>query len=243
MGKFIEILAMALGGLSLFAVCFIGFAVMSGKPLSGVPGLGSFLEAPETAAPSEAEGEGATTEAPSTAGQPTKRRTQQVIESAIGVMPAFDLPSPFTQVQLTSLVDDLKNTRSDLALREEAVNQREFEATEKERTLNERFQQLDGMRDRLMAFESELDLREQEVVRDEDAAAENAQVKWIETATVFAELEPITAGQRLIEYDPEDAAKILRAMDPTIATEILTVIPEDKWKVYIEAYAELKPNP
>ncbi len=240
MGKFIEILAMVLGGLSIFAVCFLGFAMMSGKSLGSVPVIGGAIE-PD---PSEVAANPTTpnNRTASDASNPPKRTPSQVIGSTLGVMPAFELPSPYSQVELTNLVNDLKNTRNAIALREKAVGERELEAAERERTLTERFALLDEMRDRLMGFEHELDLREQEIVRDEDAVDQATKLKWAETAGVFTELEPLTAGERIVEYEPEDAAKILRAMDPAVATEILTAIAPEKWKLYLQAYSELKPD-
>jgi len=240
MGKFIEILAMVLGGLSLFAVCFLGFAVMSGKSLGEIPGIGRFVE-PEAVA-IETANLSPEKRTPAPVKKPAKRPSSQVIESAIGVLPTFDLPSPYSQVELTNLVNDLKNTRNALALREKAVGQRELEASDRERTLAERYKLLEKMRSELTDFEHELDLREQEIQRDEDAVDQSAKAKWAETAGVFAELETATAGERIVEYDAEEAAHILRAMDPAVATEILTAIPPDKWKEYLQAYSELGPD-
>ena len=46
MNRIIEIVAMAVGGLSLFLVCFVGFAKLSGRDVSKVPVIGVLFPTP-----------------------------------------------------------------------------------------------------------------------------------------------------------------------------------------------------
>jgi len=234
MSKFIEILAMALGGLSLFAVCFFGFAVAGGQSPSQIPGIGKLFPEPETvveeAAQEEADG---SSEAPR-----PRRSDQDVVSAGIGVMGAWSLPSPFTQAELKTLADELKSTKLTLEERERSILAREQEVADKLDSINERFDVLEKMRADLEAFESELDLREQEVLRDEGAQAQRIGQTWADRAAVFDLLEEKEAGQKLLEYTPEEAAQILRAMDKTKAVQILNSIPQ-RFKEYLDAYASL----
>ena len=47
MNRIIEIVAMAVGGLSLFLVCFVGFVAMSGKDMSQVAVIGKLFPPPD----------------------------------------------------------------------------------------------------------------------------------------------------------------------------------------------------
>jgi len=242
MSKFIEILAMVLGGLSLFSVAFVGFASMAGKPLNELPGLGGMFSPDEEASTEEPAPEMDPSGEPQPR-QPRERRTNQaVIETGIGVMGAWSLPSPFTQVELKGLADELKARKLQLDERAMDLDEREIEAGEKLRTVNERFEVLDRMRSDLEKFEQELELREQEVLRDEDAADQEEQRRWSDKAAVLEGLDPTNAATRLLDYDADDAAQILRSMEPDTATKILNALTADRWKEYVEAYTSAAPR-
>ncbi len=240
MSKVIEIIALVLGGLSLFSVCFLGFAVAGGKSASEIPVVGSMFEQPAPE-PAEDEGEAKSSDPANSAAAPRARRNDRdVIEAGIGVMGAWSLPSPFTQVELKELADELKSKRLAIESRERAILEREQEIGDKLLSINERFEMLENMRLDLEDFEQELRLREEEVKRDEDAQTQRIGQTWMDRASVFAGLSDSLAGEKLLEYEPTEAAQILRSMDQTKAAKILEQIPDQaKFKEYLDAYANL----
>ncbi len=238
MSKFIEILAMALGGLSLFAVCFLGFTLASGKSLSDVPGLGGMVVEPDAEGAVDGEPDAPTASRPQPAGP---RTPHDIVQSSIGVMGAWGLPSPFTQVELKQLTDELKARRLELEDRERALEEREADVADRLAAIDERFDLLDRMREDLEAYERELELREQEVLRDEKARNQRVSQTWADRAVVFRGLDKNSAGVKMLDYEPAEAAQILHAMDPTEAAEILQAIPE-RWKEYLDAYASFSPQ-
>jgi flagellar motility protein MotE (MotC chaperone) len=238
MGKFIEILAMGLGGISLFAVCFLGFAMTSGKPLDEVAGIGGFFDPTEIAEPPTE-----IVEAPSDRALTQRRSQGDIVRSGIGVMSAWSLPSPYSIAELSSLTDELKGRLQQIEVEEANLDQRERELDEEARTLAERFESMENLRVELEAFERRLDLREREVLQAENSASERETRKWSDVAAVLEALDTSVAGQRLVEYEPDDAAKVLRAMTPDTAAEILNQLAPERWKEYVEAYTALTAEP
>ena len=234
MSKIIEIVAMLLGGLSLLAVSFVGFSVLSGAPLQDVAVIGGMF-ATEDEDGAKSNGSDA---APATPPEPEKRSNTEVVEASIGSMGAWSLPSPFTQTELKSLADEMKGKLRRLDLREAELDQREKEVLADQELIAERFESLETMRKELEAFKAELTLREQEVLRDESAAQEEETARWGDVARVIAALEDEAAGLRLASFPPDDAASILVAMDPERAAELLNQLEGDRWKDYVEAYTE-----
>ena len=143
MGKFVEILAMTLGGISLFAVCFLGFAITSGKTLEEVPVLGSLVASD---APDEGE---AVEKTPAERIPNSTRPKTDIIEHTSGVLQSFSVPSPFSQAELKELADELKDTRAKYERRLEEV-----EGESKEIAL--RNEGLDDREERLLEFQDEL---------------------------------------------------------------------------------------
>lgn len=231
MTKLIETAAMVLGGLSLFAVSFVAFTVVSGVPLDDVAILGKLLPEPEEHAPAPEE--------------PTKTPERQrsntaVVEASIGSIGAWSLPSPFTQSELRELAEELKAKLREIDLREAELDQRQKDVDAQLEVVAERFRALEEMRSDLEAFKAELLLREQEVLRDEAAAHERESARWGDVALVVAGLEDDEAGKRLTSFPPEDAARILLAMQPERAAELLNQLEGDDWKAYVEAYTEAR---
>lgn len=233
MTKLIEAAAMLLGGLSLFAVSFVGFSVVSGTPLRDVAVVGKLLdhepleEAPAGAAALET--------------LPASRRTErQVIESSLGTLGTWSLPAPFTQEELRALADELQARLKTLDVRETQLDQRERDLESRDGEIAERYSTLEDMRKDLEAFKAELILREQEVRRDEGAREERESARWSGVARVIAGLEDEAAGRRLAAYGPEEAASILLAMDEARATEVLNQLEGERWKAFVNAYTEAR---
>lgn len=235
MNRIIEYVAMALGGLSLFAVCFMGFAVMAGKPVNSLPVVGSFFEAPDL-----------NEEDPSTTAQatpttpPRQRKDEDIVHSSLGVLGAWTLPSPYTVEELRTLTDELKARRFRLEQREADVDRREAELADRDAQVDERFAGLEAMRSQLESYEAELAKREAELRSGEEAAELLQDQKWADVAAMIGALDA-DASNALVEYSPEEAAKILRQLDPETAAGILAGIrggpKAGEWKRYVDAYS------
>ncbi len=228
MNRAIEIVVMALGGLSIFAVCFAGFSSLSGVPLSEVPGIGSLFPEPEET-PSEARN----TEPP-----PKRRSDTEVIQTSLGSLGAWSLPAPYTARELRSLVDELKAKLLVLDRRERELERRQEDHEMEVETLQDRFASLEQLRTDLEQYESELNLREDEVTAMEGNQTERNLAKWRDVSTVLALLPAEEAAAKIVQYPPDDAAEILRAMTDTAAGSILTSIPDENFREYLDAYSE-----
>jgi flagellar motility protein MotE (MotC chaperone) len=234
MNRIIEVVAMAVGGTSLFLVCFVGFTALSGRDVSQVAVIGKLFpakgdEAPEDVAVPEVE--------------PKREMSDAaVVEASLGVLSAWTLPSPYSTSELRVLVQELESKRAELARREEALAKRERTVADDEQELAERLATLEELRAELERVQ--LDLEERRVVlgREEDAAAAGANARWSEVAGVLGVLdEPEDAAKKLQEYPPADAAKILRALgDDDQAGEILNAVAPARWKEYVDAYTAEK---
>lgn len=229
MNRIIEIAAIFLGGASLFTVSFVGFAAMAGVPLREIPVFGGLV-------PEEAPAE-ALAPPPTVQRSPRPDRSDvEVIESGLGALGAWSLPAPYTADELRGLVEELKAKLLVLERREAEVTRREAEVEEQLETLAERFASLEALRAELEAYERELDLRAEEVRAAESRSQEADLEKWRDVGTVLAALEPEEAATKLVQYPPDEAGIILRAMDETKAAAILNAVSTDRWKDYVDAY-------
>lgn len=241
MSKFIEILAMVLGGLSLFLVCFLGFAVLSGKPLSSLPVVGGWIEEPQeesTSVASGSEADGAEVSEAAQRAARAERSETEVVQASIGMMGAWSLPSPYSKTELKELVEEVKGRLKLVESRERDVEERERAVQVDERAVKDQFATLEELQQNLEEFGRELELREREVQTNEADRAERERMKWVKVAGVLGSLDPTEAGLRLVEYAPEEAAHILHAMPDEQAGEILNQVSQD-WKAYVDAYTQL----
>lgn len=239
MNKIIEILAIALGGLSLFAVCFLGFAVMSGQSMENVPVIGELLA-------DEEQGDGD----PNQASKPSKpsmdKSDTEIVESTVSVLQHWSMPSPFSASELNDLAEEMKARSARLDQWEQELDAAEAAVAEEKQTLSERRESLEALQQRLEEYERELSLRAQEVERSEDDAAQRLSRKWSVIASVIenGELEGQRAVEAMAEYEPEEAAQILRHLDAARASVILGAMQKHEglkkpWTEYMEAYSVL----
>ena len=241
MNRIIELIAMAIGGLSLFLVCFVGFAAMAGKDVSRVAVIGKlFPSPPEGGEEANAPGEEHASEEP---GQ-GQLSDAAVIESSLGVLSAWTLPSPYSTSELRVLSEEIKKKRLELEEQEHALGRRERAVKEDEQELEERLRMLEELRAHLEAMQAELADREQRVLGKESAEAARKNAGWAELAGVIGAIEdPGAAARKLQEFEPAEAAKILRALDDeTRAGEILNAVEGTRWKDYVGAYTAEPPR-
>jgi flagellar motility protein MotE (MotC chaperone) len=243
MNKIIEIIAMAVGGLSLFLVAFVGFASMSGRDMSKVALIGKMFPAPAaTGGEHGTEGgeHAATGEAGHEAGEEHTETLSDtaVIEASLGVLSAWTLPSPYSTSELRVLSEEIKRKHAELEEREGALGRRERAVTEDEHELEERLKTLEELRTHLEALQQELTDKEAELARQETSLEAGKDARWAQVALVISGIEdPAAAAKKLQEFPPEDAAKILRAVgDDARASEILNQVDSSRWKSYVDAY-------
>lgn len=232
MSKTVELAFLALGGISLFVVAFLGFAVSGGVPLQDVAVIGPLLE--QDVEPTT------TTEPVEVAPDPARPRSDfEVLRSNAGILSAYSLPSPFDGGELQELADELSRRKQDLDEREDRIAERELQVQEREDSAAEQFRTLQEMRNGLEALEADLEARASEVARDESASAENEQSGWRSRAELFADGDAEELSGRLTQYEPEEAARILHQLESERATELLNALPASQWKTYVDAYTAL----
>ncbi len=235
MNKVVEWTALSIGGLCLFAVSFLGFALSAGVPLKKVAVIGPMFEA------SEPEGElvEAVEElAPPESIDPAVSEPPEadVIQRNAEFLSLWSVPAPFEASELESLATRIKAKEDDLERRLRALEERETDFSERAEDLTDQFATLETLRAEMMDLDRELRLREKEVASDDAAKAERERTGWADTARLFNEGEAEETARRLTKFKPTEAAKILRAMDETRALELLKAIPEELWKEYFDAY-------
>ena len=222
-------IAMILGGLSICAVCFAGFSALSGVPVSDVPGHGALGPAQE-----EGADDVPMTEPPRAA----KVRTESdIIESGLGSLGAWSLPAPYTARELRTLVDELKAKLLVLERREKELQKREQELDIEKDSLAERYESIEQMRTELERYKEELDLRERVIAVKEGDEAQRETAQWRRVAQVMAALQPEEAARKIVQYSAEDAAKVLTELDGEKAGSILVLIPDDRFREYLDAYS------
>jgi len=227
MSRIIEMIAFAVGGLSLFVVCFVGFASLSGKDVSQIAVIGRLFPAPPAEEHAAKAGE-----EPAEGEHAEKLSDAAVVEASLGVLSAWTLPSPYSTSELRVLSEEIKKKRAEMAEAEHAVARRERAVQDDEQELVERQKTLAEMQAHLENLETELAEREQAVSVCESALDAGADARWASVASVIATIEePAAAAKRLQEFEPAEAAKILRSLDDDErAGEILNAVEEARWQ-------------
>lgn len=235
MKPLVQKILLGVGGVGLFAVAFVGFAAMSGAPTHQLPVVGRFFEEP---APAEGEGEGDETAAAEEEGlkAPVARGNDALAESNTTALGAFVLPSPYSAQELSKLEQELETALRQAGSRLANIAERERRLDEEERRLSEHQEQLETFRNQLEAYELELRGREEELARDEQVAEEREQQSWNEISTFFESGDPKKLVDKLAQFSPEEAAKILRSLDPETASGLINALPTEKYREYLDAY-------
>jgi flagellar motility protein MotE (MotC chaperone) len=228
----------ALGGTTLFAGAFVGFATISGTPLHNIPVLKSLVPEPAKASAHREVVEH--TRAPvhhEDAVEPEHARPDgDILAANVGVLGAFLLPSPFSVDELNELQSGLTASRAEVEKRLGQIQAREVELDEWERALEERKAELDKLRLALDKRELELTMSADEIERDRKAKAERESQGWKDLARFFQDGEADEMALKLAEFDPKDAVHILRALDEERASALVNALPPEKYVAYLEAY-------
>ena len=234
MGKLIEIIAMSIGGISLFTVCFLGFAITSGKPLAEVPLVGPLL------AMDPAEGPVVKVVSPADQIPTSARPKAEILDHTSGVLQTFSVQSPFSQVELRELADSLKDTKAELERRTKEVKTRGADLELKSEALDDREQRMAQLRVQYEEDVKELLLRESEIKRAEELSSDRDQRVYQNKASSLADLDPAEAVKRLETYKVEEVAKVLHAMEDGPAAEIVKVLPQDRWEEVVDRLSRLR---
>ena len=232
MTKTIELIVMALGGLSLFICAFLGFAVMSGTPLSELALIGPLFVGQENDAEE-------TDLALGELDNGVITTTKQVIEANIGLLSAYALQPPYTADELKELTVELKTAKVSYEERMRKLELRESSVSEREELLADQFKTLEEIRDDLERLEEELNLRSAELGRDEATESSPKAPRWIKIAKLFEKGDVSELVDKLIAYEPKDAAFILSNLPLKRSGELLNAVPQPKWKDYVEAFSAL----
>lgn len=230
MNKGIEILVLALGGLSLFVVAFLGFAAMSGKPLSRLTVLGRLFPEPlAEQAPAE----------PEERREPESAYTPgQVIEANVGMLSAYTLDPPFSADELQALVVELKGSKIAYEKRLADLQRREADLGHREELVRHQHETLEQMRSELDRLEAELSLRSAELRRDQDAVSRGEESRWVGISTLFEAGDVDDHSKRLVTYEPDEASRILANLSEDRAAALLNAIGDgERWKEYADAYS------
>ncbi len=224
---------MGLGGLSLFVCAFLGFAAMSGTPLSELAVIGPMF-AEEQSAEAQLD-ELLQGSEPKTVNSTSK----QVIEANIGLLKTFALEPPFTSEELQTLTVNLKSAKLGYDERMRNLEERETELERRETLLSDQFTALEEIRSELERYEEDLKRRSAEVGQEENIQEKTEAARWAEISNLFAGGDVDDLSKRLLRYDASEAAQILSNLDKDRATVLLNSLPDDKWKLYVDAYSEL----
>lgn len=229
MNKILQFVGIGFFALLLFGGAFIGFASMSGAPLYNLPVVGGFFEAPdETHLIADADVDGNR--------DAQKRSVEEEVQVGASVLGAFVLPSPYTSEQIKDLEMLLKSKLREAQLELDRMSLRHIELDERETALQDRWAELQELRNTLEQFEGDLNQRSAEIERDESARSEKEVAALQDLAKVFEAGEPEELVRKLQAYGEEDAAKLLAQMDVERVAELLRAMDEENYVRFSKAY-------
>jgi len=228
---------LVVAGLVLFVGSFAAVALVSGRHPSEIPGLGLFVKAPEQAAVVPAH------EMRSPRAAPEDVATEvpaPVAKASSGLVGAFVMPAPYSADEIERLQQALHTALAQAKGRVDELDRREKRAAEWEHSVEQRLSELAQLRTLLEQKETELRAREIQLAKDAQVKNERDEASWKEIAGFFEEGDPSDLAQRLAEFEPEKAAKILGNLDDSRARELVNGLPKEKYKPYLEAYRARK---
>ena len=230
MNQLLKYLAYSIGAFVLFTGSFLGFAAFSGTPMHELALVGRFFPE-EKSLVDEPESED-----PLVQVEQDARPAEQVIQEAALPLHAFLLDDAISAPELARLQSELKTLIRSNETRAAALDEREKDLDLRARHYEDRWAEMEAIRTNLMRSEIELEERRGEVARDEAAQAARENASWKSLAAIFAEGKAKSLTPRLIQYEPLNAAKILRALPEARAAELLQEVPPDRYVEYTEAY-------
>lgn len=236
MNKVLKYLAYAIGGVSILMVSFFAFAVLSGTSMSEMAGIGKYFPDPEQGPAIESRDQpDIETELAS-----DSRSPEQMLDESTSPLKAFMLPGGFSATELEQLEEALQARMAQLDLREKQLDERERELLETDQHYQDLYARLEGLRNAVLEEEAEVSAQKEEAARDREAAAERERQSFQGVAHVFAEGKASDSARLLVDiYEPDEAARILRALEDERAGMLLAAIHSlapDRSKSYHQAY-------
>ncbi|MFT5048656.1 MAG: flagellar motility protein MotE (MotC chaperone) [Chlamydiales bacterium] len=231
MNNILKYLAFASGGVVLFFSSFLAFAAMSGTPPHELAVIGALFPSPEEPNTDENEPANLMEEVAM-----DDRPEAEVIESAASPLRAFLLESPFSTDELEQLQSQMKNGVEANNQRAIDFARREAELKVRERQLDERWEELVKIRTTLIEHDLELELREDELTRDERAQEEREEASWSSMSKIFENGKVDELAANLIMFLPDQAAQILRGLTEERASELINALPRDRYLEYADSY-------
>ena len=233
MNKILQYLGLASLAVLLFGGAFLGFAKISGAPMHTLPVVGGFFGAPTE--------DDAVADAPDDAERSSPARTvEDQVQAGANVLGAFVLPSPYTAEQLKDLELQLKSKLREAQLELDRMSLRRIELDEREVALQDRWAELQELRNTLERFEEDLNQRAEEIERDESARNAKERAALQDLAKVFESGEAAELVDKLKAYGEEDAAKLLAMMDVERAAELLRAMDAETSVRFSKAYTAEK---
>jgi len=248
MSKVLKYAAYGLGGFAILSGTFLGFALLSGTPLSQIPGMQSMFPAPVQPPARLGEQEHPDLDAREELAA-DQRSAGQVFERARSPLQAFLLPNPFSAGELEGLADALERQQATLKEREGELARERSQLEEEKQHYRELFAELEDLRSALVRQNEEQQARSEELQRDRDALAEVERASFRSLAAVYAEGKAKDMAALLAKaYAPEKAALILAALPDDRAAALLTEIHKsdpDLGAKFVDAFrqAQTKPDP
>lgn len=239
MNKIVKYSLFGVGGTVLFLGTYVGIAVASGAPLHEVPLISMFVEPPE-------EPEGPDPEEVELAKEnlPREERTgNDLLNANAGLLGAFLMEPPFSPKGLRDLENELKKKLRDQTIENQVLANRKLDLDEWEASLRERQGELADRRTKLEELESQINLQISELEYNQAVKEEEAEAGWRGLSEVYKSSTPAAAAEMIQLEEAVDGAKILIALNPKAASDILRAItPASERKKYMDAYRLATPK-
>ena len=233
LNKAIEISALTVGGISLFLMSFLVFALSAGVPAHEVAIVGSLFPVPEVAEPTE------DPELELARPKLQPKTPEQVLQGIIGNLPSLSGPSPFEDGEVERLVAEIKETKLQLDREREQVDKRQIDVAQREETLDEKAALIQDLMAELDVRVGEIRLQQEELDRDLTVASEAEAERWKKQAAVFKKGDAGKLAKRLENYPAEDAARILANLEEAQRNKLLAEVTDAKFTEFNAAFAAL----
>jgi flagellar motility protein MotE (MotC chaperone) len=240
MNSLLKYIAFSVAAIVLFAGSFLIFAALSGAPMHEVAVVGRFFQAPERTGEDAALAVHVPSDLVAEVEQ-DKRPSRQVLAEAATPLSAFLLQSPFSAQELSGLQKELKNRLESARRLQIELKQKLDDVGARELQLEERWIELEQIRNGLIEQDLELAQRQDELERDARTQGEREDASWTSMAKVFEEGKPKDLAKNLVMFEPDEAARILRALPETRASALIRELPRDRYLEFAEAYRRAEP--
>jgi len=211
LNKIIEVTAFAVGGVSLFLVSFLVFALAAGVSAHEVALLGGMFPEPEPT-PEVAEAGEDETEEGRTVLQP--KTPDELVQSILGNLPTLTAATPYQGGEVERIVNELKAQKLKYQELIGRVEAREEALDAREATLDEQAALINELKDGLDTQQADIELARAELERDVEIEDERQVAVAKKKSVLFIDkkADVPSLARKLEEMDVAEAALILDAM-------------------------------